>query len=69
MRLHGILSVSVADPDHRCKRKDLMEGIKKCIPDAVHDAVHDLTATPPPTYHFIVAPALYDFPPPILLLL
>jgi hypothetical protein len=32
MRLHGVLSLSVADPDYPCKRKDLMGGIKKCIP-------------------------------------
>ena len=32
IRLHGILGVSVADPDRSCKRKDLMGGIRKCIP-------------------------------------
>jgi hypothetical protein len=34
MRLHGILSVSVADPDCPCKRKDLMGGIKKSLETA-----------------------------------
>ena len=32
MGLHTIPGVSVADPDRPCKRKDLMGGIKKCIP-------------------------------------
>jgi len=34
MGLNGILSESVADPDRACKRKDLIGGIKKCIPEA-----------------------------------
>lgn len=37
IRLHGVLSVSVADPDGPCKRKDLIGGIKKCIPEAAPD--------------------------------
>src|SRR5262245_2289688 len=74
--LTQFLSKSVADPDRPCKRKDLMRGIKKCIPEAARDCRHftcrgtcprGLTATPAPIYH--CCPGLYDFPPPILLLL
>src|SRR5262245_9593702 len=58
--LTQFLSESVADPDRPCKRKDLMRGIKKCIPEAARDCrrftcrctfARGLTATPPPTYY------------------
>jgi hypothetical protein len=56
MRLNGIPNESVAEPDRPCKRKDLIGGIKKCIPEAVRDCRRftwrgGLTATPTPTYH------------------